>query len=166
MKSINRSRLKNRSSLFRHVPRGVTLIELMVVIVIIGLLAGLIAPNVVDYIDKARVATAKAQIKHLHDAVRNYYMDTGEYPQTLLDLVEEPPGVEGWNKNGYLDNATEIPQDPWNNDFEYQYPGTLGGNFDIFSYGRDGQEGGADEDADIYNTDLGRRSTDVGGAGH
>jgi len=159
----------NKHNIKRHASRpftrrGVTLIELMVVIVIIGLLSGLIAPNVMQYIAKAKVAAAKAQIKHLHDAVRNYYIDTDEYPQSLEDLVTEPSGVEGWNRpDGYLDQATEVPLDPWKNEFEYRYPGTNSA-FDIISFGKDGQEGGSDDDADIYNSDL-NKSGD-GGPGH
>ena len=144
--------------------RGVTLIELMVVIVIIGLLSGLIAPNVIQFIAKARVATAQTQVKHLSDAVRNYYIDTDEYPQTLEDLVSEPSGVRGWNSEGYLDQATEVPLDPWKNEFEYRTSGASGAPI-IICFGKDGQEGGSDDDADISSNDLGKTSDD-GGPGH
>ena len=144
--------------------RGVTLIEMMVVIVIIGLLSGLIAPNVIQFIAKARVATAKTQVKHLSDAVRNYYIDTDEYPQTLEDLVSEPSGVTGWNSEGYLDQATEVPLDPWKNEFEYRASGA-GSAPIIICFGKDGQEGGTGDDADINSNDLGKVSDD-GGPGH
>ena len=139
----------------RRNPYGVTLVELMVVIVILGLLAGLITPRVLTHIATARVATCKTQIQFLHDAVNNYYLDTGEYPTALEDLINDP-GVEGWRVGGYLEQASEIPTDPWGNDFGYDPQGNMSPDFDIYSYGKDGQEGGEGDDADIYNIDLGK----------
>jgi len=164
-RASNKHYLKRRASR-QFSRRGVTLIELMVVIVIIGLLSGLIAPNVIQYIAKAKVASAKAQIANFNNAVRNYYIDTDEYPQSLEDLVTQPSGVEGWNTGGYLiDQTTQLPLDPWKNEYEYRFPGTRG-VFDIICYGKDGQEGGTEEDADIYNSELGQNNTDTGGPGH
>jgi len=156
VKKVNERFLDRNTNSRKRSSFGVTLIELMVVIVILGLLAGLIAPEVIDKIADAKIATAKTQIKHLHDAVRTYKIDTDEYPQELLDLIEDP-GIEGWNKRGYLEGATEIPKDPWDNDYVYQCPGTRSPDFDIISYGRDGQEGGTEDDADIYNSELGKK---------
>ena len=144
--------------------RGVTLIELMVVIVIIGLLSGLIAPNVMQYIAKARVATAKTQIANFNSAIRYYYADTDEYPQSLEDLVTQPSGVTGWNTEGYLLDMNEVPQDPWKNEYEYR----IGGadvTFEIISFGKDGQEGGTGDDADISSRDL-NKVAEPGGPGH
>ena len=158
MNLLNQGYRVRRIGRGRRLGRGVTLMELMVVIIIIGLLAGLLAPEVVHYVGKAKVATAKAQIKHLHDAVRNYYLDIGAYPQSLQDLITEPSGATGWNKGGYLEGASEIPKDPWVHDYIYQCPGTKG-PFDIISYGADGKEGGEGDNADIYNSDLGKSDT-------
>lgn len=135
---------------------GFTLVELMVVIVIIGLLASVVGVNVIGYIAKAKVNTARAQIKIFHNAVKLHKLDTGQYPDNAMGLeglVEPPPGVIGWNKDGYLDGASQIPLDPWNNSYEYQYPGEYG-VYDIFSLGADGKDGGEDEDADLYNSDV------------
>jgi len=144
--------------------RGFTLIELMVVIVIIGLLSGVIAPNVMQYIAKARVTTAKSQIAIFSSAVRNYYIDTDEYPQSLEDLVSQPSGVTGWNSSGYLLDIAEVPLDPWKNDYEYRIPGA-NGPFEIISFGKDGQEGGAGDDADINSSEL-NKVAEPGGPGH
>ncbi|MCP4707820.1 MAG: type II secretion system major pseudopilin GspG [Planctomycetes bacterium] len=136
----------------------------MVVIVIIGLLSGLIAPNVIQYIARAKVAKAKAQIANFSSAVRNYYIDTDEYPQSLEDLVSQPSGVTGWNSEGYLLDLNEVPLDPWQNDYDYRIPGASG-PFEIISYGKDGQEGGADDDADINSSEL-NKTAEPGGPGH
>jgi len=135
--------------------RGFTLVELMVVIVILGLLVGLVGNRVIHNIAKARKVTARAQIAMLHDAVKSFKLDTGEYPDPsigLLALVEEPPGVIGWNRDGYIDGV-EVPLDPWDYEYLYDYPGVYG-DFDIYSYGADGKPGGEDEDADIYKTEI------------
>ncbi len=136
--------------------RGFTLVELMVVIVILALLAGLVGNNVMGYIAKAKITTARSQIKMFEGAISAFKLDTGHYPDNadgLYALIEEPPGVTGWNSEGYLENMNDIPKDPWGGDYYYQYPGDYA-KFDIWSYGADGQEGGEDEDADIYNSDI------------
>jgi general secretion pathway protein G len=138
--------------------RGLTLIELLVVIAILGMLSSLVAVNVVRHLKKAKITQAKAQIKMLHEAVKQYKLDTGEYPSSsdgLNALVVEPPGVNGWDKEGYLDGAREIPLDPWGKEYYYEYPGEYS-TFDIYTLGRDGQPGGEEEDADIYNSSTGR----------
>ena len=130
---------------------GFTLVELMVVIVIIGLLAGIVGVNVIGYIAKAKIKTAQAQIKTFHNAVKLYKLDTGQYPDNAMGLealVEQPPGAIGWNTDGYLDGVSLIPLDPWHNSYEYQYPGEYG-VYDIFSLGADGKDDGEEEDADI-----------------
>lgn len=132
--------------------KGFTLVELIVVIVIIGILASLVSRRVIQHISKAKTTAARAQIKIFEGAVKDYYMDTSQYPEDLWDLVQEPAGIVGWNRDGYLD-ASEIPPDPWGNEYYYQYPGEYA-KFDIFSLGADGEEGGDDEDGDIYNSDV------------
>lgn len=138
----------------RHRHRGgFTLVELMVVIVILGLLAGFVGHNVVQNIEKARIATTRSQIKELEAAVINFKIDTGVYPEDLIDLIEEPAGVSGWNPDGYLQNSSELPTDAWGHEYYYEYPGNFA-KFDIWSYGADDQEGGEGEEADIYNSDV------------
>jgi general secretion pathway protein G len=148
---MENGKLKNRY-------RGLTLIELLVVIAILGLLSSLVATNVVRYLSRAKITSAKAQIKMLDDAVRQYKLDTGDYPSAsdgLNALVVQPPGVTGWDKEGYLAGAKVVPLDPWNREYYYEYPGEYS-TFDIYTYGRDGQEGGEGEDADLYNSTVGR----------
>lgn len=141
---------------------GFTLVELMVVIVIIGLLASIVGVNVIGYIAKAKVSAAKAQISIFEEAVSLYKIDTGEYPDNAMGLdalVEQPPGAIGWNRDGYMKGKTQIPLDPWNNPYEYQFPGDFS-VYDIFSLGADGNDGGEEEDADIYNSDVNSGETD------
>ena len=132
---------------------GFSLVELMVVIVILGLLAGLVGNNVIKYIAKGRKTTAKAQIASFHLAVNSYRIDTSEYPDNSMGLdalIEPPAGVDRWDPEGYLEAVSEIPPDPWGNPYQYQCPGEYS-KFDIFSFGPDGKEGGDD---DIYNSDT------------
>lgn len=135
--------------------RGFTLLELMVVIVIIGILAGFTGIEVMGRIKKAKITGTQAQIKALHQAVKLYYMDTDQYPYALEDLVVQPPDVDNWSKNGYLDGVMEIPLDKWN--YEYLYDPGEGGDdyaFYIYSYGADGEPGGDGENADLYNVEI------------
>lgn len=137
-------------------PTAFTLLELMVVLVILGLLAALVTTNVIDRIGKAKIVTTKAQTKTLHQAVLNYKLDTGQYPDSsvgLEALVTQPPDVANWSEDGYLEGVLAVPLDAWGNEYLYQYPGEFS-RFDIFSYGADGEEGGEGEDADIYNSDV------------
>jgi len=125
---------------------GFTLIELMVVIVILGLLVGLVGPNVMKAVDDGRISTAKAQMATMRDAVRAYKMKKGRYPDSLEEAKDE------------LADST-IPKDPWGNDYRYEKTGK--NSFDIVCYGGDGQEGGEDEvDQDIRLADLTRQSAE------
>lgn len=157
LRVTNIKKTQRHSNHFRRLPlHGFTLVELMVVIVIIGLLASVVGVNVIGYIAKAKRKTAQVQIKIFHNAVKLYKLDTGQYPENSMGLealVEQPPGVIGWNTDGYLDGASQIPLDPWRYPYEYQYPGEYS-TYDIFSLGADGNDGGDDEDADIYNSDV------------
>ena len=136
--------------------RAFTMIEIMAVIVIIGILAGIVAVSVVGKIDKARVISTKASLKMLHSAVIQFKLDTGRYPteeEGLQALIEQPTDVTGWNTGGYLE-TTSLPKDAWGNDFIYQLFPESGKPFVIISYGADGEEGGEGYNADLYSTDA------------
>ncbi|MHC4132894.1 MAG: type II secretion system major pseudopilin GspG [Planctomycetota bacterium] len=135
---------------------GFTMVELMAVIVIIGLLAGVVAINVIGKIDKAKVTSTKANLKILHSAVNQFKMDTGRFPTEelgLIELVEQPTDVANWDPGGYL-QTTEIPKDAWGNEFYYQRYTETGKPFVIISWGADGEEGGEDYDTDLRSTDA------------
>lgn len=128
--------------------RGFTLLELLVVMVIIGLLAGLVAPKYFDQIGKSNVQVAKAQIDALGKALDQYRVDVGAYPATeegLDALVNKPQNEPRWN-GPYLKKS--VPLDPWGRPYQYRTPGEHG-DYDLFSYGKDGQAGGSGENADI-----------------
>lgn len=130
--------------------RGFTLLELLVVIVIIGLLAGYVAPRYFSQVGKSEVQVAKAQIDALEKALDLYRLDNRRYPsneQGLKALVEKPSNEANW-KGPYLKKA--LPLDPWGNAYVYRQPGARH-DFEIISYGRDGKPGGAGEDGDVSN---------------
>lgn len=137
---------------------GFTLIELMVVIVILGILAAIIAPRIIGRTDEAKVTEAKVQIANLETAFKLYKLDNGVYPTTeqgLEALIEKPTiGVipKKWREEGYLEKR-RVPLDPWGNPYIYVSPG-LHGDYDIISYGRDGVRGGKGFDADIESWNL------------
>lgn len=138
--------------------RGFTLIELMVVIVILGILAGLIVPRIMSRPGEAKQTKARIQIEALETALKLYKLDTGSYPSTdqgLQALVQPPEagaGVDRWKKGGYLEKG-RVPNDPWGNEFVYLSPG-IHGEYDIISYGADGVPEGEDENRDISNWDI------------
>lgn len=138
--------------------RGFTLIEIMVVLVILGILAGLIVPRIIGRPDEARRMKAKIQIQSLETALQLYKLDTGDYPTTeqgLQALVEAPATGElarSWREGGYLEKG-QVPLDPWGNEYVYLSPGAAG-DFDIISYGADGVAGGEGKNEDINNWDL------------
>ena len=124
---------------------GFSLIELLVVLVILGLIAGLVIPNVIGQTEKAKVKAAAATIQRLAMGVDAYYLDNGQVPERLADLVNEPGGVSNWT-GPYV--KTSILKDPWGEEYRYRYPGEHG-EFDIVSYGPDKQMGGEGRNADI-----------------
>lgn len=135
--------------LLQSAVRGFTLIELMVVLVIIGLLAALIVPNVLDRADDARVTAARTDVGNLMQALKLYRLDNQRYPtgeQGLQALVAKPtatPIPANWKP--YLE---KLPSDPWGGSYQYVNPGVKG-DVDVFSFGADGQSGGEGKDADI-----------------
>ena len=136
--------------------KGFTLIELMVVIVILGVLAGLIVPRLTDKPERARVVKAKMQIENLAMALKQFKLDNGFYPSTeqgLEALVNKPSAGEElkyYPEKGYI---SQIPEDPWGNDYIYISPGEHE-DFDLLSLGADGKEGGDGFDADIGNWEI------------
>ena len=137
------------------------MVELMAVLIILGLLATVVVRNFMGQTDKARVTTTKANLKVLSSAVMQFKMDTGRYPteegEVLLELLQEPTDVTGWDPGGYL-TTTEIPKDSWGREFIYQLYPESGKPFVIISYGADGEPEGEGEgegyNADLYSTDA------------
>ena len=130
--------------------RGFTLLELLVVIVIIGLLAGFVAPRYFSQVGKSEVQVARAQIDAFEKALDQYRLDTRRYPtseQGLRALIERPANEPRWG-GPYL--RKEVPLDPWGRPYVYRVPGSKG-DYDLVSYGKDGQAGGTGETADITN---------------
>lgn len=133
---------------------GFTLIEIMVVVIIIGILAAIVAPNVIGRIDDAQITKAKAEISNISSALKFYRLDNFAYPTTeqgLNALVAKPndPMVKNWKPGGYLER---MPKDPWGNPYLYLNPGNHG-EIDVYTLGRDGRPGGEGIDADIGNWD-------------
>ena len=129
---------------------GFTLLELLVVMVIIGLLAAYVGPKYFSQVGKAQVKTAHAQIDALEKALDQYRLDTGRYPgmeQGMAALVTRPVSESKWD-GPYLKKA--LPADPWGNPYVYKIPGDHG-DFDLLSYGKDGQPGGTGDSADVTN---------------
>jgi len=130
--------------------RGFTLLELLVVMVIIGLLAGYVGPRLFSQIGKSETKAAKAQINALESALDQYRLDTGRYPSTeqgLAALMVKPANEARW-AGPYL--RKNIPDDPWGKPYIYKQPGEHG-EFDLFSYGKDGAPGGTGDAADVVN---------------
>jgi general secretion pathway protein G len=135
----------------RYLLAGFTLIELLVVLVILGLLAGLVGPQVMKYLSSANTDTARLQIADLGAALDLYRLEVGRYPTTeegLQALIEAPPDATRWS-GPYL-KKNIIPKDPWNNDYQYRSPGDYGA-FDLYTLGADNAEGGEGEDQDIVS---------------
>jgi general secretion pathway protein G len=129
---------------------GFTLLELLVVVVIIGLLVSYVGPRYFSQVGKSEVGTAKAQIDAIEKALDQYRLDTGRYPGAELGLgalFARPSNEPKWN-GPYLKKA--VPQDPWGKDYVYKIPGERG-EYDLLSYGKDGQPGGTGDNADITN---------------
>ena len=148
--------LNNRTGCQRNRRQhGFTLIEIMVVVIILGILAAIVAPNVIGRVGDAQIAAAKQDLRGIENALKFYRLDNFRYPTTeqgLRALVTRPndPNVKNWKQGGYLDR---LPKDPWGNQYLYLNPGNRA-EIDIYTLGRDGRPGGEGEDADIGNWDL------------
>ena len=126
--------------------RPFTLIEIMIVVVIIGMLAALVGPNIIGNLDKTKVKSTKAQLISIKNAVQQFYMDMSSYPARLDDLLVNP-GNDKWD-GPYLE-AKNMPKDGWGNEFQYSCPGQDSMPFDINSFGADKSSGGAGYNEDI-----------------
>jgi general secretion pathway protein G len=150
-------KVNRQSTLCRPGQQGFTLIEIMVVVIIIGLLAAVIVPSVINKVDEARVSKAKADIQSLETALTMYRLDNSKYPTTdqgLQALVVQPtdPTIRHWRAGGYLQR---ISKDPWGADYQYVFPGTHGREYDLYTLGADAQPGGDGANADIGNWNIG-----------
>lgn len=131
--------------------RGFTLLELLVVVVIIGLLAGFVAPKYFGQIGRSKTQIARAQIEAFEKAMDQYRIDTGSYPNTsqgMVALVAAPPSVANWH-GPYLKKS--VPLDPWGRAYIFKSPGEPPREYEISSQGADGKDGGKDEDADVVS---------------
>jgi general secretion pathway protein G len=140
--------------------RGFTLVEMLVVITIIGLIMGLIGPRVLNYLSDSKVKAARIQIQSFASALDLYYLDTGRYPSSsegLNALVRQTGGVTSWN-GPYLKGGN-VPLDPWAKPYIYRSPGEHA-NYDIVSYGSDGQEGGTGTASDISTAKISAAAND------
>ena len=132
---------------------GFTLIELMIVVVILGLLATIIMPRILNRPEQARRVKAKIDIRNIESALALFKTDTGRFPTTSegLEVLVSNPGIEGWNPDGYLD---KVSSDPWGNRYIYICPGIKGKDYDLESYGKDGEDGGTEDNADVESWNL------------
>ncbi|MHB8920971.1 MAG: type II secretion system major pseudopilin GspG [Halothiobacillus sp.] len=133
----------------RYIQSGMTLVELLVVLVILGLLAGLVGPQVLNQLGGAKTKTALVQVKDLEQGAELFKLDVGRYPNNqegLNALIEKPTTAPGWN-GPYL-KEQRIPLDPWGHPYHYQFPDSHGG-LQIYSLGADNAEGGTGENADV-----------------
>ncbi len=139
--------------------KGFTLIEIMVVIIILGLLAGLVLPKFLGQEDTAKVGVAKTQIRSLEGALDSFKLDNGFYPETeqgLEALIRQPEAGRiptKWREGGYLKPA-RIPKDPWDKEYVYFSPGSENREYEIISYGADGEPDGEDKNADIESWNM------------
>ncbi len=137
---------------------GFTLIELLVVIVILGILVGIVGVRIMGEPEKAKRTKAQVQIANMETALKLYKLDNGYYPTTEqgLQALVEPPTVgqlpKAWREGGYLEKG-KVPMDPWGNEYVYLSPG-IHGDFDLISYGAEGEPGGEGNDADINNWEV------------
>ena len=141
----------------KHTAAGFTLIEVMVVVVILGILAAVVVPRVMDRPDQARITKVKSDVRALESALNLYRLDNFNYPTTeqgLIALVTMPSGTDAprnYRSGGYIDR---LQQDPWGNDYQYLRPGRDGRDYDLYSLGADGRPGGEGANADIGNWNV------------
>ena len=144
--------MKARAMKIRMQQAGFTLVEIMVVVIIIGLLAGIVVPNVMDNLDKANVQKARADFSALQTALKLYRIDNFNFPTTeqgleaLVTKSSIAPVPRNFKSSGYIDN---LNKDPWGNDYQYMSPADDGKEYDIYSLGADGVSGGEGQNADV-----------------
>jgi general secretion pathway protein G len=148
--------IMDKSSIINHrssIARGFTLIELMIVVVILGLLATIVMPKILSRPEQARRVKAKVDVRSIQSALAYFKTDTGRFPTTSqgLDALVANPGVQGYNADGYLER---VPVDPWGNRYVYISPGINSKDYDLLSYGKDGEPGGTGDDADIESWNI------------
>jgi len=146
----------NKSSIINHqssIAQGFTLIELMIVVVILGLLATIVMPKVLSRPEQARRVKAKADIRNIQSALAYFKTDTGRFPTTSegMEGLVTNPGVQGYNNDGYLER---VPMDPWSHKYIYISPGVNSKDYDLESLGKDGEQGGTGDDADIESWNI------------
>ncbi len=125
-----------------HKQQGFSLMELLIVMVILGMLAGIVGPTIWKHLSKAQDKTAKTQISQFESAIDTYRLDMFKYPSSLDALINNTSNSPKWN-GPYL--TKRMPKDPWGNEYQYKKPGDEGRDYDLYSFGADGQEGGEDD---------------------
>lgn len=147
---MSQSSIIDRKSSIR---RGFTLIELMIVVVILGLLATTVMPKILSKPDQARRTKAMVDIRSIQSALAMFKTDTGRFPTTAesLQALVTNPGLKGYDPDGYLE---KVPTDPWGNPYIYISPGLHSKDYDLKSFGKDGEDGGTNKDADIESWNL------------
>jgi general secretion pathway protein G len=146
----------NKSSIINHqssIAKAFTLIELMIVVVILGLLATIVMPKILNRPEQARRVKAKVDIRNIQSALAYFKTDTGRFPTTSegLEALVTGVNIQGYNKDGYLER---VPLDPWGHKYVYISPGIKSKDYDLKSYGKDGEEGGAGDDSDIESWNI------------
>ncbi len=145
--------LKN-TKLLSYKETGFTLIEIMVVVVILGILAAMVAPQILGRADEARITKAQSDIVSISAALDLYKLDNYVYPttsqslQALVKIPDQSPVPKKYKNDGYIKS---LPKDPWGREYLYLYPGSKGKHFDLYTLGADGEEGGEEADAEIGN---------------
>jgi len=145
-----------QSSIINHrssITKGFTLIEIMIVVVILGLLATMVMPKVLSKPEQARRTKAKVDIRSIQSALAMFKTDTGRFPTTSegLQVLVNASGIRGYDEDGYLER---VPTDPWGTRYVYMSPGIHSKDYDLESYGQDGEDGGTDDDADVESWNI------------